>query len=278
MNLINVVGNAILIFIFHMGAAGAAIATLFSRIVGAVLMVHLVQKKDNLIYVENIIKFKPDFSIIKKICGIGIPNGLENGMFQFGKVLTQSLISTFGTIQIAANAVGNTLTSLQYIPGHAIGLTLVTVVGRCVGAGRKEEAKQYTIKLIGLNYLVLWGLSIVLCLLGKPLIGLYNLSPESSSIAYTILLTHSAFVCAIWPFAFTLANSFRAASDVKYPMILSVISMWVFRVGLSYVFGAYMHMGIYGVWYAMFCDWLFRGSIYVIRYFKGTWLTKYVPS
>ncbi len=276
MNLINVVGNAILIFGFRMGAAGAAIATLFSRIAGAILIMALVQQKKNLIYVDNVFRYKPDFDIIKRILRIGVPNSLENGMFHFGKLLTQSLIATFGTVQIAANAVGNTLASLQYIPGTAIGFTIVTVVGRCVGAGRKEEAKKYTARLVGVNYAILLGLSAVLCVFAKPLTGFYNLSPESSEIAYHLLLLHSVAVCTIWPVAFTLTNAFRAASDIKYPMILSAISMWVFRVGLSYVFSIYFDMGVFSVWLAMICDWIFRASIFAVRYIRGTWLTKYV--
>jgi putative MATE family efflux protein len=278
MNLINVVGNAILIFGFHMGAAGAAIATLFSRIVGAILIMALVQQKKNLIYVDNVFRYKPDFDIIKRILRIGVPNSLENGMFHFGKLLTQSLIATFGTVQIAANAVGNTLASLQYIPGTAIGFTIVTVVGRCVGAGRKEEAKKYAARLVGVNYAILLGLSAVLCIFAKPLIGFYNLSPESTKIAYQLLLFHSVAVCSIWPVAFTLTNAFRAASDIKYPMILSAISMWVFRVGLSYVFSIYFGMGVFSVWFAMFCDWIFRTGVFAVRYVRGTWLTKYVAS
>lgn len=276
MNIVNILGNAILIFGFHMGAAGAAIATLLSRIVGAVFIMILVGQKKNLIYIDKVFNFKPDFRIIKNILRIGVPNGLENGMFQFGKILTQSLVATFGTAQIAANAIGNTLTNIQYIPGQAVGLTIVVVVSRCVGAGKGQEAKQYTKKLIGVNYAILWGISAVLCMFAKQIIGFYNLSPEASKIAYQLLLINSAAICVIWPLSFTLPNAFRAASDVKYPMILSATSMWVFRVGLSYVFGAYLHMGVFGVAFAMICDWIFRTIFFVVRYLRGTWLTKYI--
>ena len=275
MNGINVVGNAILIYVFEMGAAGAAIATLFSRIVGAVIMMILVCNKKLLIHVEKPFKYKPDFLLIKQICAIGIPNGLENGMFQFGKVITQSIISGFGTIQIAANAVANSLTALQYIPGHATGLTMITVVGRCVGAGEKDQAKKYTKKLVGLTYLFILTISLILCVFSKGFVGLYNLSGKSSELARTIIFMNSIAVCTIWPLSFTTPNSFRAASDVKFPMILSVISMWVFRVGFSFVFGVVFDMGVTGVWLAMYLDWAFRASVFTVRFFKNTWLTKY---
>ena len=275
MNGINVAGNALLIFVFKMGAAGAAIATLFSRVIGALIMTILPCKKNKEVYIEKIFRYKPDFRLIKRICGIGIPNGLESGMFQFGKVITQSLISSFGTIAIAANAAANALTALQYIPGNAIGLAMVTVVGQCVGAGEKEQAKKYSKRLVGLAYLCIFVISAVLCIFPKGLVGLFGLSPDATDIAIKLIYANSIAVCTIWPLAFTLATSFRAASDVKYPMIISVTSMWVFRVGLSFVLAIWLNMGIMGVWIAMYVDWLFRAVIFVIRYLRGKWLTKF---
>lgn len=275
MNLINVFGNALLIFVFHMGAAGAAIATLFSRIVGASIMLLLVHDKRRLVCVENLLSWRPDFAVIRRICGIGIPNGLENSMFQFGRVLTQSLISSFGTAQIAANAVTNSLTSLQYIPGTAMGLSMITVVGRCVGAGEKEQAKKYAIKLLKIAYCAIFLISLILCVFSKRLIGLYNLSEEAAGICVILLLYHSVCVSTIWPIAFTLPNSFRAASDVRYTMILSITSMWILRIGMSFVLGKYCGLGIYGVWISMTCDWVFRAIMFGTRYIRGTWLTKY---
>ena len=275
MNIVNVVGNAIFIFIFNLGAMGAALATSISHVVGAVVMIVLIHNKDNLIYVEKIFSYKPDFNIIKRICSIGIPNGLENSMFQFGKLLTQSLIATFGTSQIAANAVGNSITALQYTAGTAIGMAMITVVGQCVGAEEKEQARLYTRKLLFMAYSIIIGVSVLIFLFTNQILGLYNLTGEASHTARQIFLSHSLMVCTIWPIAFTLPNAFRAASDVKYTMIIAVVSMWIFRVFLSYVFALYMNMGIMGVWYAMFCDWIFRAIIFGIRYLRGTWLTKY---
>ena len=272
MNIFNVFGNALLIFVFQMGAAGAAIATLFARFTGAVMMLILVHNKKNIIYVEKLHIFKPDKILIKKICGIGIPNGLENSMFQFGKVMTQSLISTFGTVQIAANAVGNALATLQYVPGNAIGLTMITVIGRCVGAGEKEQAKKYAIRLLGIAYTAITIISLFMWIFAEPIVSLYGLSYKSSELACELIILHCLAVSTVWPSGFTLPNSFRAASDVKFTMVVSVCSMWVFRVGLSYVFALYFNMGVKGVWYAMFCDWTCRAMIFMTRYIKGVWL------
>ena len=275
MNLINFCGNAILIFVFHLGAAGAALATLFARIVGASIMMYLIHDKNQAIYVEKILAYKPNFKIVKRICAIGIPNGAENGMFQFGKVITQSLISSFGTMQIAANAAAAGLSAIQYTPGGAIGLTMITVVGRCMGAGEPEQAKKYAKKLLGISYILMASLAFLMAIFAKPLVGLYGLSAESTELACKLLIFHSIAIATVHSTAFCLTNSFRAANDVKYTMMLSITSMWVFRVGFSYLFGKYLGMGVTGVWCAMFCDWTFRAICYGLRLFRGTWLTKY---
>lgn len=278
MNLVNFFGNALLIFGFHLGAAGAGIATLFSRIIGACFLMILLRNPHNMISVRDVFNYKPDFLIIKNICRIGIPNGLENGMFQFGKVLTQSLIATFGTAQIAANAVGSAITTFQYVPGAAVGLASITIVGRCIGAQEKEQAKKYAMRLVGITYCSIFVISLVSCIFVKPIVSMYNLSAKSMLIAIQMIISHSIMASIMHPFAFTLTHSFRAASDVKYSMVVAIVSMWTFRVGLSYVFAKYFNMGVMSVWYAMYCDWVVRTAFYMTRYFKGTWLTKYKPS
>ena len=275
MNLTNLAGNALLIFKFNMGAAGAAIATLFSRVLGAAVMIYLVHNKNLPVYIEKIFSYKPDFHIIKRICAIGIPNGMENGMFQFGKVITQSLISSFGTVQIAANAAANGFAPIQYAPGGAIGMAMVVVVGRCVGAGKTDQAKMYAKKLLKIAYIMMASISLVMAIFSKQLVGFYGLSPESTAIARNLLLIHSFAIALVHPLSFCLTNAFRAASDVRYTMTLSITSMWIFRVGLSYVFGKYMGMGVMGVWCAMFCDWIFRAVCFGTRFVRGKWLTKY---
>ena len=275
MNAINIAGNAILIYGFHLGAAGAAIATLFSRIVGAIVLLVLSGNAKNPIYVDKLLQYRPDLPMIKNILHIGVPSGMENGMFQFGKLLTQSLVSTLGTAAIAANAVAHTLASFEYAAGGAVGLTMITVIGRCVGAGEREQAKQYTKKLIGVGYAVMVVLAVLLTLFAKPIIGVYKLSPESGELALTLILLHNLFAALIWPLAFTLPNSFRAASDVRYPMLISVFSMWTFRVGFSYILVLGFELSVLGVWLAMFIDWLFRTAFFVIRFVNGKWLTKY---
>ena len=274
-NMINFAGNAILIFVFNMGAKGAAIATLFSRIVGMFIILGVLCNKKRPEHVDNLLKYRPEFHILKRICGIGIPNGIENGMFQLGKVLTQAIVSGMGTFVIAANSAANTLTALQYIPTTAFGAAIITVVGRCIGAGEKEQAKYYTKRLIGLTYVTIWAISIPLCVFSKSITGLFNLEAEAHKLAIQLLIYHSIIVSILHPVAFTLTNTFRAGSDIKYTMTISIFSMWIFRLGLSYLFCYAFNFGIFGVWFAMACDWIFRAVIYIIHYKNNKWLTKF---
>ena len=277
MNILNVTGNAILIFGFHLGAAGAAIATLVARIVGATIMMVLIHNKENVIYLENMLSFRPDFAIIKRILGIGIPSGMENGMFQFGKLMTQSLISTFGTAAIAANSVASTLSNFEYAIGTSISLTMITVVGQCIGAEDKKEAKKYTLKLLKIEYLVMIFVVTLISIFSKTIIGFYNLSPEAAKLGHTLILIHGIIVATIWPMGFTLPNAFRAASDVRFTLMVSIFSMWIFRVGFSYVFALGLGLGVLGVWLAMFSDWTCRAIFFLVHFIRGKWLNKYKP-
>lgn len=282
MNAVNIAGNALLIFGFHMGAGGAALATLFSRVVGAFVIVWLVQKKDHYVYVEHLWRYRPDLGVIKRILRIGIPSGLENSMFQFGKLLTQSLVSTLGTASIAANAVAGSLVSLQYAPGAAVNGAIFAVIGQCVGAGEEKQAKRYSRILLGVLYGSLGLIALVMSLLSGPLVRLYGLSGESFRLAQQMLLAHSLLAAMIWPLGFGLPNCFHAAGHVKFTLVISATSMWVFRVASAYLLalpsvtllgltipGA--GLGVMGVWVAMFIDWSFRGSVYIVRYLRGKW-------
>ena len=275
MNVLNFAGNALLIFVFKLGAAGAAISTLFARFVGAVIMVAMLHDKHNIIYVEKLYKIRLHFGIIRKVLHIGVPNGAENAMFQVGKLLTQSMVASFGTASIAANAVAGTLSSFEYAIGQAVGLSMITIVGRCVGAEDFAQAKYYVKKLLKAEYLMMFIMAFTLSVLAKPIISVYNLSEDADRLALMLILIHNVFICTIWPMSFTLPNSFRAANDVTYPMTTSILSMWVFRVVLGYVFGCVFNLGVMGIWLAMFSDWIFRGTLYIIRLINGKWLTKY---
>ena len=273
MNAINVGGNAILIFGFGMGVAGAATSTLVSRVISAVAIILLLCSPEHLLHLERPFSFKLDFGMLKKIAYIGIPNGLENGMFQLGKIMVLSMITGFGTAAIAANAVSNIIATFQVLPGMSVGMAVITVCSRCVGAG-DYEARYYTRKILKLVHILIIVFSVTTLVALPGIMHLYNLSDDAMTFTKQIIWYHGICCMLIWPEAFTLPNTLRAASDVKFCMILSIISMWVFRIAFSYIIAVRMGMGVLGVWIAMTVDWAVRAVLFIIRYRGKRWQHK----
>ena len=271
MNAINLGGNALLIFVFHRGVEGVAIPTLVSRTVACVIMMFLMNNQKHTLHLYHPFSFKTDWGLLKKILYIGVPNGLENSMFQLGKILVLSIVTGFGTASIAANAVSNNVATFAILPGMSVGFAILTVGAQCVGAGDYEQVRYYTKKLMKIVYVSLFAANILVVLAVPYIIQIYGLSAEASQYAHKILIYHSICAVTIWPLSFSLPNTLRAAADVTYTMILSIISMWIFRIGFSVVLGVYCHMGVFGVWVAMTIDWLFRAVCFSIRYLRGKW-------
>ena len=271
MNSINVFGNALLIFGFHRGVEGVAIPTVVSRGVACVVILILLNNQEHELHILHPYPFKIKWNGLKKILYIGIPNGLENSMFQLGKIAVLSLVSGLGTASLAANAVGNNIANFAILPGMSFGFALLTVCAQCVGAGDFEQVKYYTKHMMRVEYLCLIASNLIVILALPFILSVYNLSDEAAQYANDIILYHAACVVTIWPLSFTLPNTLRAAADVKVTMVLSIISMWVFRFGFSYLLTMVFHMGIFGVWVAMTIDWLVRGIFFVCRYKSGRW-------
>ena len=271
MNALNIGGNALLIYGMNMGVAGAAIASLVSRFVGAAIMLALLRLRHQMIRLDSLIRLGFHPPMIRQILGVGVPNGLENGMFQIGKILVQRLITVLGTASISANAVANTVAELPQIPGAAIGLAMITVVGQCIGAGDQDQAKSYTLRLTGLAYASMSVLCILEVVLVAPIVGFFNLSAQTAELARQLLVYHGITCLIMWPASFVLPNGLRAAGDVRFTMLVSVLSMWVFRIGMSYVLGAWLGMGLFGVWTAMQIDWAVRSLVFGVRFLGHKW-------
>ena len=272
MNIFNAIGNAVLIFGFQMGTAGAALSTLAARILGALVMMALMKNQKNDVYViyRNLLMWER--SMVRRILHIAIPNGVENGLFQLGRVLVVSIISRFGTAQIAANAVANNLDSMGCIAGQAMNLAMITVVGQCMGAGEKEQAVWYTKKLWKFTYQITAAVNSIILLSLPFLLNVYSLSPEAWRYAFILVCIHNGCAILLWPTSFTMPNALRASGDVKFTMVISVASMFVFRIGFSVVLGIYFGLGAIGVWIAMVLDWICRVSFYVWRFCSKKWL------
>ena len=271
MNAINVTGNAILVFGLRIGTAGVAIPTLISRMVATIVITVLLCNQTRILHIERTLKIRFDGRMIRKILAIGVPNGLENSMFQLGKILVLSLVSTFGTYAIAANAVSNAIALFQILPGMAISLAITTVISQCVGANDYEQVHYYLKKLLAIIYVAMVG-TVALIFLALPLIlKAYNLSDQTAAAATNIIHFHGISAMIIWPLSFALPAAYRAAGDAKACMYTSSVSMWIFRIGFSYLVGKYMGLGVFGVWVAMVIDWVVRAICFIIRYFNGKW-------
>ncbi len=278
MNIINVCGNALCIYVLHMGVEGVAVPTLISRVVGAVLILRMTTRHDNPARVtwDGVRRFRP--RMVRNILYIGIPSAMENSLFQLGRVLVVSMISGFGTVHISANAVANNLDSVGCIVGQAMGLAMISVVGRCIGAGSPDQAIYYTKKLLLWDYIA-QGLTNAVVILALPVfLGMYTLSPETAELSRILVLIHCGCGIVLWPAAFVLPNALRAANDVRFTMLTSILSMVIWRLGFSYILCVNMEWGALGVWIAMVVDWVCRVLCFVIRFASGKWKRRAVPA
>ena len=271
MNLVNVAGNALLIYGLKMGVAGAAAASLFARALGAVYLTARLRSPRNMIRVEKL--WKPVFrrDMIGRILKIGVPNGLENGMFQIGKLVVMNLIASLGTMAIAANAVVSSMASLATLPGNGVGLGLITVVGQCMGAGRPDEASANVRRLMMACHAMMSVTCGALFFFSRQVVGFYNLSSEAGALASHIIRFYSVWCVLIWPESFTLPCALRGAGDARFTMTVSILSMWACRIGLCYLLTLRFGMGLPGVWVAMIIDWAVRMAAFVVRFARGKW-------
>lgn len=270
MNIVNVIGNALCVFILKMGVEGIAIPTLVSRVGAALLILHF--SKKTTIHLSQLMNIKINRNMIEKILNIGIPFGIENSMFYLGRLIVLSIVSLFGTASIVANSVGGTLVMFQVLPGTAINLGLTSIISRCIGANDYDQAKYYTKKInrwMHISFII----STVIILLLMPLImSFYNLSSRATSYVWQIIILHGIMMTLIWPYGYMLPIIFRSSGDAKFPMIVSIISMVICRILFSYILAVIFNMGMMGTWYAMFLDWIVKAIIYTYHYIKGKWM------
>lgn len=271
-NIMNIIGNAVLIWVFHLGVAGAAISTLVSRAFCAVVVLWQLRKSRQPIVVRDYCKIRPNGKLIKRILSLGIPSGVENSMFQLGKLAIQSTVSTLGTVAIAAQAMTNILESLNGIGAMGVGIGLMTVVGECIGAGRSDEAVYYIKKLCAVAEVVLLAGCLIVFALTKPVTMLGGMEAKSAAMCFHMTMWITIVKPIVWMPSFIPAHGLRAAGDVKFSMITSCVTMWVFRFCLCVFLIRVMGFGPMGVWIGMFADWTARAVIYTARFHSRKWL------
>ena len=270
-NIVNIIGTAYLIYVLNIGVAGAAIATVAGRRFGMVLMLIWISGKKSPIRLKFFERFRPDAGLIRRILTIGIPSGIENGIFQLGRLLVMSIISQYSLVHTTANDVANDLDTFGCVFGASMNLAAITIIGQCVGAHDFDGVKYYAKKLLAIEYFVGFFFYASTIVFITPILSWYHLDGDTAALTRTLVTMHNGIGMLIWPLAFTVPNILRAANEVKFTMIVSVTSMLVCRVGISYFLHTQYHLGALGVWYGMIIDWICRLSFFVVRFLRGSW-------
>lgn len=272
-NIINVIGNVIGVFVLKAGVAGVAYPSLIARTFSAVAITWLCFRKENQVVYRLKWIFRWNGSLMKSILNIAIPNGLENGVFQLVKVALSSIVALFGTYQIAANGVAQSIWSLAALAGVSMGPVFITVIGQCMGNGDTQAAEEYFSKLTRITLLISSAWNLLIFLLTPAFLRLYALEPETKQLVIWLVLIHNLFNAVAYPFSGALSNGLRAAGDVKFTMYVSVFSTIAVRLLLSYLLGITLQMGVIGIAIAMVCDWVIRAVIFFWRQKSGKWKT-----
>lgn len=271
MGVLNVAGSAIALYVLGKGTAGVAVSALVSRWVAAVIILGLALNQSLPLRLRRSFRHRFRWDIIRRIMGIGIPFGLENGLFYLGRLAVLGLVATYGTAAIAANAVAGTLVMFNVLPGMAVGLGMTAVIARCVGPGDYAQARYYTRKILIIVYVAHLVVSGLLFAILPLILRIYSLPAEATGLAWELVVWHMAVMVFIWPLAYTLPITFRAAGDARYPMIVGVAAMFGCRIVMAYVLGTTFGTGVLGTWWAMFLDWAVKAVLFVFRYFSGKW-------
>lgn len=271
-NVINIIGNAVFIYGFKWGVAGAAAATLLSRVFSTTVIYYCLRKPKQTIVVKDYLKIRPDMALILTIMSIGIPAGIENGMFQFGKIAIQSTVSTMGTTVMSAQAMTNIFEMANGLFANGVGIGLMTVVGQCIGANRIEEAKYYIVKLMGVAWVGVLISCLIIFAVTKPITWISRMEPEAAVLCFEMITAITIVKPLVWVGAFGLPYGLRAAGDVKFPMIVSISSMWGCRVMLCNFLVNAFHFGLIAIWLGMFADWTIRAAIFSMRFLSGKWI------
>lgn len=270
-NIINVIGNIIAVFVLDVGVAGVAWSSLIARIFSALVITILCfRKKNKVVYhIRWILQWNK--YLMKRILNIAIPNGIENAIFQLVKVALSSIVALFGTYQIAANGVAQSIWSMAALAGVSMGPVFITIIGQCMGSKDVEVASHYFRKLIKITLLLSIVWNFLIFLLMPLFMNFYSLSLETKKLVIWLVLIHNIFNAMAFPFSGALSNGLRAAGDVKFTMYVSVASTIFGRLFLSYFLGITLHLGVIGIAIAMVCDWSIRAVVFIWRQKSEKW-------
>ena len=271
-NLINVAGNLIGVFVFHAGVAGVAYPSLIARTFSAVVITVLCFREKEVRYVGRWI-FQWNSDLLKRMLSIAIPNGVESGIFQFVKVALSSVVALFGTYQIAANGISQSIWSVAALISVTMGPVFITVIGQCMGAGDIKQAEYYFRKLTKLTVCISVAWNTLIFLITPLLIKIFAVSRQTGQMILYLVLIHNIANAVVFPFADPLGKGLRAAGDAMFTMGISLFTTIGVRLILSILLGIVLDLGVIGIALAMCLDWTVRGVIFWIRFRQGKWKT-----
>ena len=271
-NILNLILNVLFVWGLHMEVIGSATATMLSRAFSMIAVLYLLRRPGLIIRLRGYLSIRPIWSQIRRILYLGIPSGIENSMFQFGKLAIQSTVSMMGTAAIAAQGMTNILENLNGILAIGIGVGLMTVVGECMGAGRKDEAAYYIKKMTAVSEVVVIASCLLIFALVHPITIFGGMEAKSAKMCIFMVGCITIAKPVVWSLAFIPAYGFRAAGDVKFTMVTSALIMWFCRVTLAMFLARVLGFGPIAVWIGMFTDWTVRAIIYSIRFKSGKWM------
>lgn len=271
MNLSYVAFNIVLVSILHMGVWGMAIAVNLSRYMGAACSLWFLRGGRSSIHFRLGELFPIDPVMLKRIFIVGLPFAAEQSFFQGGKLLTQTFIVKLGTLALATNAICNSFSGVIQIPGNALSLAVVTVVGQCMGRRNLHDARKFARLFVLVSSLSLILTALLILPVFMPLVSFFHAPRQIIPDIVRIELISSLFQIPIWSISFVLPSALRAAGDSKFTSITAMLTMWLVRVVLGYVLGVILPYGIGGVWLAMNLEWGVRGAIFIARYRGEKW-------
>ena len=277
MNVINIILGYILIYgvnslyIPSFGIMGAAIAIAIARMIGTILIMIILFRGSKIIKIRKLFPFKFDIKIQKSIFNIGIPAGMEQVIFNTGKLIVQIFIVTMGTASIAANAIGMSISQIINVPGNALCLAATTLVGQYIGRNDIKGAKSTLMYLVKFTTVCLVSIGIIFVPIAEWVASLYTNVPEVIRLTGLLIRSNSIALLA-WAISFVLSSGLKGAGDTRYTMMTAFIGMWIFRIGLGYIIGIVLKFGILGIWIGMYVDWIVRGTLYLLRLRGNRWI------
>lgn len=271
LNLTYFVLNILFITVMDLGVLGLAISYIVARVLGASIAVFYLFKMCHTLNVKLKDVFKPQLALLKKIMFIGLPFAAEQLFFNGGKLLTQTFIVQLGTLSITVNAISNSLSLLFQVGGSTLSVAIVTVVGQCIGRREIDDARKFIRSFLWLSCAFFVVITAVLLAIFPSLVGLYNPPSEIVPDIFQLIIIISVAQPLFWSLSFILPSAMRAAGDSTFISIVSLLTMWLFRVILGYILGITLQFGLVGVWIAMVAEWGIRGAVFYMRFRGDKW-------